>query len=340
MFLARAVTRSTLTDGPISISYRVTVGPRLNPDTSASTLNWVNTSWRAVTTMSLALVRAFGVLPGRSSVAGGSAYVPTTTPSITSSSGVSCSVRCQSCVTGLLYPGAGAAAGAGRGASRVVMSSAGAGSGAGGASQPVKSVPGAVCSGVPAAGPVSVSGSGPADCPERTWNGRRRMRTPAVATAIPSNPVSSGRPAHPKGRSAAHPASPPAPRTTPAHPAMNISSPPHRRQVIAQADGWRNICHAARAARTGRVTAMSPAASRASAANTDSGPAENQVAPARITAAVNAASPVLSRRAGTGTCTRGNLRNAVPLAMARRTVTVRAERSRGWAAALRIVHAK
>ena len=72
MFFDSAVTRSTLTAGPSSISYLVTVGPRLNPDTCASTLNCSSTSDSAATTMSLALVRAFGGLPGRSSVAGGS----------------------------------------------------------------------------------------------------------------------------------------------------------------------------------------------------------------------------------------------------------------------------
>ena len=40
MFFDSAVTRSTFTPPESSISYRVTVGPRLNPVTSASTLNW------------------------------------------------------------------------------------------------------------------------------------------------------------------------------------------------------------------------------------------------------------------------------------------------------------
>ena len=72
MFLDSAVTRSTLTAGPSSISYRVTVGPRLKPATFASTLNCSNTSCSAATTMSLALVRALGGEPGRSSAGGGS----------------------------------------------------------------------------------------------------------------------------------------------------------------------------------------------------------------------------------------------------------------------------
>ncbi len=71
MFLDSAVTRSTLTPGASSISYRVTVGPRLNPVTWASTWNCSSTSVRAATTMSLARVRALGALPGRSRAMGG-----------------------------------------------------------------------------------------------------------------------------------------------------------------------------------------------------------------------------------------------------------------------------
>jgi hypothetical protein len=74
MFLLSAVTRSTLTAGPSSISYLVTVGPRLNPVTSASTWNCSSTSDSAATTMSFALVRCFGAVPGRSSAVGGSVY--------------------------------------------------------------------------------------------------------------------------------------------------------------------------------------------------------------------------------------------------------------------------
>ena len=72
MFFDSAVTRSTLTAGPSSISYLVTVGPRLNPVTCASTWNCSSTSDSAATTMSLALVRCFGAVPGRSSAVGGS----------------------------------------------------------------------------------------------------------------------------------------------------------------------------------------------------------------------------------------------------------------------------
>src|ERR1700730_14864829 len=71
MFLLSAVTRSTLTAGPSSISYLVTVGPRLNPVTCASTWNCSSTSDSAATTMSFALVRCFGAVPGRSSAGGG-----------------------------------------------------------------------------------------------------------------------------------------------------------------------------------------------------------------------------------------------------------------------------
>ncbi len=69
-----AVTRSTLTAGPSSISYLVTVGPRLNPVTCASTWNCSSTSDSAATTMSFALVRCFGAVPGRSNAVGGSVY--------------------------------------------------------------------------------------------------------------------------------------------------------------------------------------------------------------------------------------------------------------------------
>jgi hypothetical protein len=72
MFLDSWVTRSTLTAGPSEISYRVTVGPRVNPITTASTWNCSSTSVSASTTMSLARVRAFGAEPGRSSAVGGS----------------------------------------------------------------------------------------------------------------------------------------------------------------------------------------------------------------------------------------------------------------------------
>ena len=66
------MTASTLTAGPSSISYLVTVGPRLNPVTCASTWNSSSTWDSAATTISFALVRAFGTEPGRSSAVGGS----------------------------------------------------------------------------------------------------------------------------------------------------------------------------------------------------------------------------------------------------------------------------
>ena len=72
MFLLSWVTRSTLTPGSSSISYRVTVGPRVKPATVASTLNCSNTSCRSATTLSLALVLALCGDPGRSSADGGS----------------------------------------------------------------------------------------------------------------------------------------------------------------------------------------------------------------------------------------------------------------------------
>src|ERR1700733_6897574 len=71
MFLLSAVTRSTLTAGPSSISYLVTVGPRLNPVTCASTWNWSSTSDSAATTLSLARVRGLGAEPGLSRGVGG-----------------------------------------------------------------------------------------------------------------------------------------------------------------------------------------------------------------------------------------------------------------------------
>ncbi len=71
MFLDSWVTRSTFTAGASSISYRVTVGPRVNPVTCASTSNWSSTADSASTTVSLALVRARGTVPGLSSATGG-----------------------------------------------------------------------------------------------------------------------------------------------------------------------------------------------------------------------------------------------------------------------------
>src|SRR5438445_776298 len=75
MFLVSWVTRSTLTAGPRVISYLVTVGPRVNPDTVASTSNCSSTSVRARTTVSLTPVLALGAVPGFSSAAGGGRVV-------------------------------------------------------------------------------------------------------------------------------------------------------------------------------------------------------------------------------------------------------------------------
>ena len=57
MFLESAVTRSTLVAGPSSTSYRVTVGPRVNPVTWASISNCSKTIDSASTTRSLATLR-------------------------------------------------------------------------------------------------------------------------------------------------------------------------------------------------------------------------------------------------------------------------------------------
>ncbi len=72
--MARAVTRSTLTPGPSSSSYRVTEGPRLKPVTAASTWNCLSTSVIAATTSSLAAERDLGGVPGVSRDAAGSRY--------------------------------------------------------------------------------------------------------------------------------------------------------------------------------------------------------------------------------------------------------------------------
>jgi hypothetical protein len=111
MFLDSAVTRSTLTAGPSSISYLVTVGPRLKSTTCASTWNCSNTSVSAAITTSLALVRCFGAVPGRSSAVGGSVYA-TASPPIS----VSCSGLRSGAVgfgTAMGDSGAGASCGAG-----------------------------------------------------------------------------------------------------------------------------------------------------------------------------------------------------------------------------------
>ena len=56
MFLLKAVIASTFTPLPSSTSYRVTVGPRINPVTSQSISNSRNNSVRAATTESFALL--------------------------------------------------------------------------------------------------------------------------------------------------------------------------------------------------------------------------------------------------------------------------------------------
>ena len=71
MFLVSAVTRSTFTAGPSSISYRVTVGPALEPGDRRVHLELLQHLRSAPTTTSLARVRSFGALPGLSSAIGG-----------------------------------------------------------------------------------------------------------------------------------------------------------------------------------------------------------------------------------------------------------------------------
>ena len=63
---------STLTAGPSSISYRVTVGPRVNPVTCASTENWSSTPVIDSIMASLAPLRVFGAGPVGSRSLGGS----------------------------------------------------------------------------------------------------------------------------------------------------------------------------------------------------------------------------------------------------------------------------
>ena len=65
MFFASAVMRSTFTAFPSSTSYRVTVGPRINPVTRASISNCKKTSVSAATTASFALLFAFDAGPVR-----------------------------------------------------------------------------------------------------------------------------------------------------------------------------------------------------------------------------------------------------------------------------------
>ena len=72
MLLVSAVIRSTLTPGPTSISYCVTVGPRENPVTRASTWNCCSTLVIAATTASFAAERALCGVPAASALTDGS----------------------------------------------------------------------------------------------------------------------------------------------------------------------------------------------------------------------------------------------------------------------------
>ena len=74
MLLVSAVMRSTLTPGPSSISYCVTVGPRENPVTRASMLNCSNTPMTARTTVSFASERALCGVPAESAATEGRRY--------------------------------------------------------------------------------------------------------------------------------------------------------------------------------------------------------------------------------------------------------------------------
>ena len=65
-FDCRLVIFETFTPGPSWTSYRVTVGPRENPTTEASTLNSLKTSVIASIIRSLASERVFGRFPGMS----------------------------------------------------------------------------------------------------------------------------------------------------------------------------------------------------------------------------------------------------------------------------------
>ena len=75
MFLASAVILSTFTALPSSTSYRVTVGPRINPVTLASISNCKKTSVKAATTKSFALLFALAAGPARKISGAGSSYL-------------------------------------------------------------------------------------------------------------------------------------------------------------------------------------------------------------------------------------------------------------------------
>ena len=74
MFLESAEIASTFTPFPNSTSYRVTVGPRMNPVTWASTSNCSNTCLSAATTVSFAFDLPFAAGPPLNKSAGGNSY--------------------------------------------------------------------------------------------------------------------------------------------------------------------------------------------------------------------------------------------------------------------------
>ncbi|CAB4538874.1 unannotated protein [freshwater metagenome] len=74
IFFDSAVIFSTFTALPSSTSYRVTVGPRINPVTSASISNCLKTSVSDATTVSFALLFAFAAGPTFSKSCEGNSY--------------------------------------------------------------------------------------------------------------------------------------------------------------------------------------------------------------------------------------------------------------------------
>src|SRR6476661_5658990 len=76
MLRVSAVIFSTLTPGPSSTSYRVTVGPRVNPVTAASMLNCSRTPVIRLIMSSLADEETFGGAPNLSRPGGGNWYPP------------------------------------------------------------------------------------------------------------------------------------------------------------------------------------------------------------------------------------------------------------------------
>ena len=75
MFFESADIASTFTPLPNSTSYLVTVGPRMNPVTCASTSNCSKTCLRAVTTVSFTFDLPFAAGPLLSKSAGGNSYL-------------------------------------------------------------------------------------------------------------------------------------------------------------------------------------------------------------------------------------------------------------------------